>query len=139
MVQPLLYLFIISFSFNRRKKKDEGITERKASLKQRAAVVDVIGEDEVVASFTNIEAEDFDSGVEDEEQVCHCYFTVLPLISKSRTQFFHSIVSLIIFSIDVYFRNVQLFGQTQCYFQSSLTALKLQYRKKFKIIKKSRK
>ena len=51
----------------RKKKKEEGITEPKVSLKNRSTTVDVIDEDEVVASFTSVGDADVDSGVEDEE------------------------------------------------------------------------
>ena len=52
----------------RKKKKEEGITEPKVPLKNRTTTVDVIGEDEVVASFTSVGVDaDVDSGVEDEE------------------------------------------------------------------------
>lgn len=63
-----IYWFIISLSSSRKKKKEEGISESKVPLKSRITTVDVIDEDEVVASFTNISGEaDVDSGVEDEE------------------------------------------------------------------------
>ncbi|XP_066920483.1 uncharacterized protein [Clytia hemisphaerica] len=51
----------------RRKKKAEGGISRQTSLKNRHPNVDIIGEDEVVASFTKVE-NDIDSGVEDVEE-----------------------------------------------------------------------
>ena len=61
------FIFFLPSSSLRKKKKEEGITEPKVPLKNRTTTVDVIDEDEVVASFTSVGDADVDSGVEDEE------------------------------------------------------------------------